>query len=299
MSGRARVVMAAPAKVNLYLGVGALRADGYHDVETVLHAIELSDTVTLTTGRGVSLVADAPLGIPSEENLAYRAALALAEAVGRSPDVHIVLEKRIPAGAGLGGASSDAAAVLAGLPSLWGAKVADDALLAVATDLGADVPFFLEGGTALYGGRGDVFERRVEMAALDIVVVNVAEPVSTARAYAVFDRLELPPPPGARRMLQACETGSAAAIAPVLFNNMTDAATTIVPRIADALEWCRRQTGVAGCAVSGSGSAVFAVCASPGAAHDVAAAATRAGYWACATRSSSVGVRRQVEGNGP
>ena len=290
--------MAAPAKVNLYLGVGGLRRDGYHDVETVLHAIDLSDTVTLEPGSGVSLAADTPLGIPAEENLAHRAAVALADRVGRSPDVHIALEKRIPAGAGLGGASSDAAAVLAGLPILWDVEVGAEVLAEVAAGLGADVPFFLTGGTALYIGRGDVFERRVDAPALDIAVLNVDEPVSTALAYAEFDRLGPLAPPGARMTVEACESGLVAAVSAALFNNMTDAATSIVPRIADALAYCREQEGVVGGAVSGSGSAVFAVCESREAARAVASAAERAGYWACAAASSSVGVRRVAERNG-
>ncbi len=298
MSGSVRVVMTAPAKVNLYLGVGAVRADGYHDVDTVLHEIDLSDTVTLTPARGVSLDADVALGILPEENLAYRAAVALAERLGRSPDVHISLEKRIPAGAGLGGASSDAAAVLAGLPALWQTEVATDVLTEIAAGLGADVPFFLVGGTALYTGRGDVLEHSVEAPSLDIVVVNVGAPVPTARAYAEFDRLGSLAAPGPVRVLEACGSGSAIAVAEALFNNMTDAAIAIVPRIADALEWCRGRADVAGCAVSGSGSAVFAICGTRAAALEVASAASDAGFWARATRSSSVGVRRVSERNG-
>ncbi|MDZ4277634.1 MAG: 4-(cytidine 5'-diphospho)-2-C-methyl-D-erythritol kinase [Dehalococcoidia bacterium] len=157
----------APAKVNWTLEVLARRSDGYHELRTILQTIALSDWVTLTPadelslefiGEPSSLAGEAP-----EVNLAYRAADLLRHAVkrpprgpaSRAPGVRIELEKRIPVAAGLGGGSSDAAAVLRGLRQLWRLKASDHDLASLAAEVGADVPFFLRGGAALGSGRGE------------------------------------------------------------------------------------------------------------------------------------------------
>lgn len=286
-----RIVMTAPAKVNLYLGVGAKRPDGYHEVETVLQTIALADTVTLRSSRGLSLSGGDALDIPAEKNLAFRAAAALAHRLDRSADVHLTLTKRIPAGAGLGGASSDAAAVLAGLGRLWDIGIEQDViLLEVAASLGADVPFFLAGGTALYGARGDVLIGKLPSPSLEIVVVKPPRPVPTAQAYEVFDRLGGPESPGPESVAAACAARDAARVARELHNDMTGAAIALVPEIAEVFTLCHAVPGVLGCALAGSGSAVFAVCESSGVAAQIAARAEEDGFWSCATRSTDAGV---------
>ncbi len=290
-------MLSAPAKVNLYLGVGARRADGYHDVETVLQTLSLSDTVVIEPAEDLSVACDTDLGLPAEENLAYRAALALAEALGREPGACISLTKRIPAGGGLGGASSDAAAVLVGLARLWGyTDPGDDGatevvLHEVAASLGADVPFFLGGGTALFGGRGDVLTSRYATPRLDIALVKPDEPVPTGAAYAAFDRLLLPTPPGPGAVADACAAGDARGLARVLYNNMTEASVSLVPAVGDVLGWSRSAGGVLGAAVAGSGSTVFAVCESGASALRVVEEARCRGWWAEAAESRVDGVR--------
>ena len=152
----------APAKVNWTLEVLGKRPDGYHEVRTVIQTIALSDWVTLTPADELSLALGGeagPLaGEPLEANLAYRAARALRERTGYRAGTQIGLEKHVPVAAGLGGGSSDAAAVLRGLRRLWGLLISDGELTSLAAELGSDVPFFLRGGLALASGRGDVLE---------------------------------------------------------------------------------------------------------------------------------------------
>jgi 4-diphosphocytidyl-2-C-methyl-D-erythritol kinase len=146
----------APAKINLYLEVKARRPDGYHDIESVMHTVSLYDELTITPqSAGITLVCSRRDLPTDERNLAMRAAVALRKKLGVTAGAKIVLKKNIPLGAGLGGGSSDAAAVLTGLLALWKKRLPAKELNALAAKLGADVPFFLAGGTALASGIGD------------------------------------------------------------------------------------------------------------------------------------------------
>lgn len=153
----------APAKLNLTLEVLGRRADGYHEIASVMQTIDLADRVRLSESDSLELVVagEQTLGVPLEgpRNLAYRAAQALAEAAGDAElGARIELEKRVPAGMGLGGGSSDAAAVLRGLDKLWHLNLGIEGLTPVAARVGSDVAFFLHGGSALVTGRGEVVE---------------------------------------------------------------------------------------------------------------------------------------------
>ena len=155
-----RLVLYAAAKVNLALEVLSRRADGYHEIATVLQAVDLSDRLVLEDAESLELKVNVP-DIPADAtNLAMRAALALREAAAVNRGVRIVLDKRIPAAAGLGGGSADAAAVLVGLNRMWRLRWPVRRLREVATNLGMDVPFFLEGGAALGTARGERLDRK-------------------------------------------------------------------------------------------------------------------------------------------
>jgi 4-diphosphocytidyl-2-C-methyl-D-erythritol kinase len=150
----------AYAKVNLRLDVLGRRADGYHELRTIFQAISLHDTLTLETKResGIDLriTGNSQLaGEPGHDNLVYRAIHDLGSEIGSEQGVRAVLTKRIPVGRGLGGGSSDAAAALVGMLRLTGKRIEAARLLKIASGLGADVPFFLQGGRALGIGRGD------------------------------------------------------------------------------------------------------------------------------------------------
>ena len=199
----------APAKINWTLEVLAKRpsgrpsgrslgrpdaqAGGYHEVRTLLQTIDLCDWVTVTPADEISLALrgeiDALAGEPPEANLAYRAAARLQGRTGRHDGVRIELEKAVPVAAGLGGGSSDAAAVLRGLCRLWKLDLSDDDLAPIAAELGSDVPFFLRGGAALASGRGELIEPLPDGPRQRVTVAwprPRLQPDKTARMYAAL-----------------------------------------------------------------------------------------------------------------
>jgi 4-diphosphocytidyl-2-C-methyl-D-erythritol kinase len=186
MTGDAKekIVIRTPAKVNLFLGVLGKRPDGYHEILSVMQMIDLWDDVTLKRGEGLQVTCSGEGAPEGPENLAYKAAQLMREVSGRTEGVHLALQKGIPVAAGLGGGSSDAAAVLYGLNRLWGLGYPRPQLMEIGGRLGSDVPFFLsEGSVALAWGRGD---RIIPLTSLEepwLVLVNPGFPVSTAWAY--------------------------------------------------------------------------------------------------------------------
>lgn len=283
--------VSAPAKVNLHLAVGGLRPDGYHQLTSVFHTLDLSDTLSFREAPGLSLECDVDLGLASEHNLAHRAAVEMGAAFGADPDVSIAITKRIPHGAGLGGGSADAAAVIAALATLWGASPRDERCIDVARSLGADVAFFLvPGGVALMTGRGDVIEAELEpFPGAPVVLVRPPVPVSTAAAYSAFDKHPIAEPsPDA--VIAALAARDLRALGASLANNLAQASIAVAPEVRDALEWLRAAPGVTGAEVSGSGSAVFAICESHEVAESAACAAADRGWWSLVTALGGSGV---------
>ena len=187
------LVVAAPAKINLYLEVTGRRANGYHDLATFMQKIELADTLALRVGPGegvrFSTTSSAlPLG---DDNLAVRAARAFLQAAGvTGAVVDIALEKRIPIAAGLGGGSSDAAAVLSGLNRIFAGVLSNARLQELALDLGADVPFLVSGCAAAWAtGVGERLTEATPLADCWILLVNPGFPVATKWVFETFDRL--------------------------------------------------------------------------------------------------------------
>ena len=179
------ITLKAPAKINLTLEILGRRDDGYHDVASVIQAVDLCDTVSLEPHGEIALECAIP-ELRSDDNLALRAARMLAEVTGHAGGARIVLEKSIPVAAGLGGGSSDAAAVLQGLNALWRLGLSLEELSGIAARLGSDVSFFLHGGTCLAQDRGQTVRPLPEadlgwtvLVAPDIRVAN-----KTAAAYA-------------------------------------------------------------------------------------------------------------------
>lgn len=193
MSGAAPdgIRLLAPAKINLALEVLGRRSDGFHEIDTVMTTIDLADRVTIRpredgAGIEVALRGEYAAGIDPEGDLSRLAAIRVAEAAGRSPDVSIEVEKRIPSPGGLGGGSSDAAAVIRGLNHLWGLEWSTTRLEAIAATIGSDVPFFIHGGAARCTGRGEVVEPLRDLAPLRLLVLVPPVPSSgnkTARRY--------------------------------------------------------------------------------------------------------------------
>lgn len=176
----------APAKLNLTLEVLEKRPDGFHEMRSVLQAIDLYDTLHFESGRGVSFQCDME-GWSAEESLVSKAASLMQEVAGDSQGAVITIEKRIPLMSGLGGDSSDTVAVLRGLNKLWGLGLPKEKLLELAAQLGSDVFFFLHGGTALVEGRGEKVTPLPSLPKMWVVIIVPDVPVKagkTARMYA-------------------------------------------------------------------------------------------------------------------
>lgn len=289
--------LVAPAKINLYLAVGPSRPDGYHVVNTVLLALGFGDTVTVEPAERLSLVCEPDVGVPARDNIAWRAAVAMGEYFGKAPDFAVVIEKRVPVGAGLAGGSADAAAVIAAIASAWGVARDDARLETVAASLGADVPFGLHGGCGVYSGLGGTRQRTLRLPACRVALVGGAPPVATADAYRAFDAGERVTAPGARHVTDAISTGDARDLGAALFNNMTASSVGLVPEIADELAFMSAAPGCLGAAMCGSGSAVFGLFAVDGAeASEACAAALERGWWSVHTVPRKGGTIDQTMG---
>lgn len=260
MTALRRGRVAAPAKVNLLLRVLGRRPDGFHDLETLFQAVDLSDEVEVTTGgEGVRLRVEGPDLGPVRENLAYRAALGFLERTGLAGEgVEIQLRKRIPAGAGLGGGSSDAAAVLRCLDALWPGMVAPAARAELALDLGSDVPFFLgPAGLALGRGRGERLTPISPLPTGHLVIVLPPVHVATAWAYgalAGFRRER----PFSRRVPLGEGPWRWDDVAGHAGNDFEEVVSGAHPRVAASLT-ALRDAGARPALLSGSGAACFGV----------------------------------------
>ena len=185
----------AYAKINLILDVVGKRSDGFHDIETVMHAVSLCDELTVTVApsreASVTLELVGERRLPTDDrNIAVKAAKLYISRAGISDSVRISLNKNIPIAAGLAGGSTDAAAVLRALNRLYGKRLSDKALLSLAAELGSDVPFCLLGGTALCRGRGERIERLPDVCGLNVVIaIADGEHVSTPTAYSSLDAI--------------------------------------------------------------------------------------------------------------
>ena len=258
MSG-ASFTLPAFAKINLMLRVLGRRADGYHEIRTVLQTITLRDYLTfeLLEDEHVELVCDEP-GIPTDEsNLVLKAALALREHYENKWGARITLEKSIPAQAGLGGGSADAAATLIGLSSLWGVKTTRTELAEIAAGLGADVPFFLTGGTALGTGTGAEITPLDDVEKQHLVVVVPGVGVSTAEAYKALGVTALTKAEGVANLsVSRAKAGFSGSLREEMYNDFEAVVMRQQPEIARVKDALRR-AGARRAMLSGSGAGVF------------------------------------------
>ncbi len=308
------VTARVPAKVNLQLSVGPLRADGYHDLVTVFHAVSLFDEVTvapaerdrvLVTGEGDGAV---PL---DASNLALRAVAALVDTLGPgcrdAPGVSIEIKKRIPVAAGMAGGSADAAAALVACNELWGTGMSQHELSDVASRVGSDVAFALLGGTAIGLGRGDQVTPALVTGTYHWVLAFAAVELSTAAVYAACDRLRAsrggrPGRPGEPRrpapaapagppqlntaLMAALRSGEPKELGPLLGNDLQPAALSLVPDLRRALA-AGREHGALGALVSGSGPTCAFLARDAQHARDLAVALAGAGV--CRIVATAVG----------
>lgn len=290
----------SPAKVNLVLAVGEKQESGFHEVQTIMHSLALHDTLSMRrfddegSGEGLQVMLKCessftidPLLIKAEDNIAYKAVVELAKALGRTQDetIEMVLNKVIPAEAGLGGGSSNAAAALVGAATLWGVGVEDERVQEVASRLGADVSFFLKGGCARLSGKGDVFEAQLEPRSGFVLLVRPDAGVSTGKAYAAFD--EDPVLPGSGYLSSIAVLDAAADV--LLYNNLEKAACSVTPVVAEVLEWGRAVAGEENVVLCGSGSAVCCIFDSYQAACEASVEARKHEWWTRVTSFSPLG----------
>lgn len=322
----ANFIIQAPAKLNLALGITPRIVEGKHLLTSVFCSISLSDTLTFSYDPGqprwlsIELHCDRgikPLQLPPERNIVSRAVSALEQATNSQlpGGLSIRIDKRVPAQAGLGGGSSDAAATLMAAADILGISRLSKPVLSAARQLGADVSFFLYGGCAVMGGFGDQILRQLPQPRLDIVLVQPPGGISTADAYRAFDADPQPLPDidalvklldatGERQAAQtATDSDSVAsrldatkerqvapcqaaqAIAGLLANNLSPAACSLMPGLQALINDVSAQPGVLRAMLTGSGSVVFGVCASQSAAANAAAHFQSKGLWAhpCST----------------
>ena len=247
----------AYAKINLTLDVGAKRADGYHEITSVMQRISLWDTVTVERSTGCdSLLCSVPVTEDVNDNLCMKALrVFFTETAMESGGVSITLEKHIPTQAGLGGGSSDAAAVLLALRTLYAPRMTDMRLERLAEKLGSDVPFFIRGGTQLAAGRGEVLSPLPPLTDGWFVIVKPTESFSTPAMYRRLDEPGSVLVRNSRYMQDAVAANNVHAVAAELHNSFE----RVVPKdsslrtIKDAL----RAQGALASLLSGSGSAVF------------------------------------------
>ena len=254
-----RVAVRCPAKLNLFLELHGRRPDGYHEIETVMQAVTLYDDIELSARSDGQIVLecsdpDLPAG---PGNLAWMAADILRRAVGLEAGVSISLTKRIPHGAGLGGGSSDAAGVLAGLDELFGLALSRERLAALAGELGSDIPFLIEGGTAVCRGRGEDVRPVPVARPTDYVICCPDCQLGTADVYANVARFALTSEKhGASVVLESLASGDLVSLRSGLFNRLGSVALALAPEVARARGALTRAASEEA-TVTGSGSAVY------------------------------------------
>jgi 4-diphosphocytidyl-2-C-methyl-D-erythritol kinase len=261
----------AYAKVNLTLDVLGDRPDGYHDIETVLHTVELHDSIILReNGEGITIRCASPDVPLDRRNIVHRAAGLLKERFQISRGIEIELTKCIPTASGLGGGSSDAAVTLLGLAQMWKLRLNDGQLLELASQIGSDVPFFLAGGAALAMGRGERMRLLRPLPTTWVVLSRPPVPVSTEWAYKTLDHAAVRKRPDTAAVVRALDAEDAAGVGRLLCNVFEDMVVAHHPMVGEIRErmLARRPLGVS---LSGTGPALFALVANEAAAREMAA----------------------------
>ncbi|WP_409471567.1 4-(cytidine 5'-diphospho)-2-C-methyl-D-erythritol kinase [Streptomyces sp. HC307] len=279
----ASVTVRVPAKVNVQLAVGAARPDGFHDLANVFLAVGLYDEVTVTAADELRVTCDGPDAdqVPLDRtNLAARAAEALAERYGRTPDVHIHIAKDIPVAGGMAGGSADGAGALLACDALWGTGASRDELLDICAELGSDVPFSLVGGAALGTGRGEKLTTLEVGGTFHWVFAMADRGLSTPAVFREFDRLgegtDIPEPLASQALLDALAKGDPDALAAAVSNDLQPAALSLFPELADTLA-AGRAAGALTALVSGSGPTTAFLARDPESAAKVAEALRASG----------------------
>nr|WP_246152041.1 4-(cytidine 5'-diphospho)-2-C-methyl-D-erythritol kinase [Roseospira navarrensis] len=280
--------LAAPAKVNLHLHITGRRTDGYHLLDSLMVFAGVFDTVVIEPAESLSLTIEGPRaaaldGLDADDNLMIRAARRLADIAGVTAGARLTLVKRLPVAGGIGGGSSDAAAVLRGLYRLWGLALEDAAMLDVALGLGADVPICLYGRAANVSGIGEVLEPAPALPAVPLLLVNPGVPVPTGEVFGLRSG------PFSRPFPLRDAPVNALALANDLAGRRNDLETptrTVADEVGEALDLLTDQAGALLTRMSGSGGTCFALFGSDAEAETARQiiAETRPAWWVERTR---------------
>lgn len=278
-----RLSLAAPAKLNLTLDVLRRRADGYHDIASIMVPLELHDTVDIEEAPRLSLSCDRSDLPEGPDNLALAAAHLLQEETGTRRGAHIRLRKRIPVAAGLAGGSADAAQVLLGLNRLWELGLGRERLLALALRLGSDVPFCTLGRPALAEGRGEQLQLLPPAPPLHLALVKLDVPKSTGEVYRSLSPERLGYTSLPSEVMEGLKRKDPAAIARGLGNTLETVMFERFPQLGD-LKRALLDAGAVAVGMSGSGPTLFALSHTGEDAARLAAKVGRLASWTTATR---------------
>ena len=255
------ILVLAPAKINLSLLIAGKRPDGFHEIETVMAKIDWYDEVLIQPGRktGIELICEGPQWAPAgEDNLVYRAAKSLMENCGLAADVGIKLKKNIPAGTGLGSASSDAAATLIGLDHYLKLGLDKKDIFKLAADLGSDVAFFLNGPLAFCTGKGEKIKILEEIFNFTAILILPDISISTEKVYAnykhnrqLYEKLNI-------RIKEFMDKNRIDLLAKMCTNMLADSCFDLERSLAE-LKKTIESLGIGPCCLSGSGSAMFCI----------------------------------------
>jgi 4-diphosphocytidyl-2-C-methyl-D-erythritol kinase len=253
------LTLLSPCKINLYLDVLSPRPDGYHEIVTVMEPVALFDRLIVSEIPGGIDVSCDRAEIPDGKgNIVYRAAECLRERAGLSRGIAVRIEKRVPAGAGLGGGSADAAVALRALNQIWKARLPEDALKEIAARLGSDVPFFLDPRTSLCRGRGEIISPLPPAPPFWMVLIHPGVDVSTRWAYGELDRARRRPAPPLEPLIESLPRGTIREIAPLLYNAFEEAVAKRHPEVSRALSFLM-DAGALRALMSGSGSTAVGI----------------------------------------
>lgn len=254
------IFLKAPAKINWFLQILGKREDGYHDIKSVMQCISLHDSLTIEPADSIDVECDINISVP--DNIVYRAASFLKRYCSYGRGARILLKKNIPAGAGLGGGSSDAASTILGLNMLWGLGLSVEELGSISVEIGSDVPFFLKGQAALVEGKGEKIRPLKMISSVVLLLVKPRISVSTAWAYTRFDQSlneELTKKPlDIKLFCQAMNKPDFPSLGKMLHNDFEDVVMSRYPAVRE-IKHRLFETGAVITAMSGSGSAVFGV----------------------------------------
>ena len=283
-----------PAKINLCLGVGPVRDDGFHSLATVYQALDIqdevravlvddSDEVTVSVHIEADRMVES-IDVPTDDdNLAVRAAKLLRDSIGAQGGVRLAIRKVIPVAGGMAGGSADAAAALVACNELWGSQLSRAELEELAATLGSDVPFLLHGGNAVGGGRGETVSPVLARGSYFWVVGVASQGLATRDVFAEFDRLndgaDLPQPEVPADLLAALRSGNAAELGATLSNDLTDAALSLRPELRGTLD-LGLEAEALGAVVSGSGPTCLFLAEDEAHSLDIAMALAGAGVCA-------------------